>query len=121
MKRLLTLAACTLFTVPVSAQSTVNDCAQARDPVRCEARQAALIACADKHGAAKHACLDTNMPPVDCNKAQNPQHCETAERAKEICKGKEGRELKSCLKAEAPKKARKKTAKQHHAKASLQR
>jgi len=57
MKQLLMLAVAALPWLPAFAQSAADDCARARDPVRCEARQAALKICADKRGAEKSACL----------------------------------------------------------------
>ncbi|MDO8346677.1 MAG: hypothetical protein Q7S85_02150 [Rugosibacter sp.] len=133
MKQLFVLISGVLLALPALAQTSAPECAEARDPVRCEARQAALATCAEKHGADKRACLDARMPPLDCSKAADPQRCEAIERAKEICKGKNGKELKSCLKAENPKKSvkgkktrkgktavKKKKAVKHHAKASPQ-
>ena len=108
MKRLLTLAAGALLTLPAFAQSAIDYCAKARDPARCEARQAALKNCGEKRGAEKRACLEASIPPVDCNKAQNPQNCEAAQKAKEVCKGKTGKELKKCLRDEQPRKKKKK-------------
>jgi len=128
MKQLAVLISGVVLALPALAQTAAAECAQARDPVRCEARQAALAACAEKHGAAKHACLETSMPPLDCSKAVDPQHCAAIERAKEICKGKNGKELKACLKSGNPKKAvkakkgaKKKKVAKRHAKASRQR
>lgn len=90
------------------AQATTDgDCALARDPARCEARQLALKTCADKRGAAKQECLDANMPPMDCSKASDPARCEAIEKAKEICRDKVGKEQKACLKGQTPKKAKK--------------
>lgn len=100
MKRLLTLAAGALLWLPAGAQSAADDCARARDPVRCEARQAALKVCADKRRAEKEACLEASMPPVDCRQAQNPQKCAAAQKAREICKGKAGKQLKQCMRDE---------------------
>jgi hypothetical protein len=108
MKRLLTLAAGTLLALPALAQSAADYCARARDPVRCEARQAALKTCSEKRGAERRACLDASIPPVDCSKAQNPARCEAAQKAKEICKGKTGKELKKCLRDESPQKKKRK-------------
>lgn len=108
MKKLLTLAAGALLALPALAQSAADYCARARDPVRCEARQAALKTCAEKRGAERRACLDASMPPVDCSKAQNPSRCEAAQKAKEICKGKSGKELKKCLRDESPQKKKRK-------------
>jgi hypothetical protein len=103
-KRLLVVATSALFALPALAQSDIDYCAKARDPVRCEARQAALKNCAEKRGRERRACLDSSIPPVDCSKAQNPQHCEAAQKAKEICKGKSGKTLRKCLRDEQPKK-----------------
>lgn len=107
MKTLLTLATGALLALPAWAQSAADYCAKARDPARCEARQAALKNCAEKHGAERRACLDASIPPVDCSKAQNPQACAAAQKAKEVCQGKTGKALKQCLRDEQPKKKRK--------------
>jgi hypothetical protein len=104
MKKLVTLAAGILLSLPATAQSAIDYCAKARDPVRCEARQAALKNCGEKRGAEKRACLEASIPPVDCSKAQNPQRCETAQKAKEVCKEKTGKALKKCLRDEQPRK-----------------
>jgi hypothetical protein len=104
MKRLLILAAGALLGLPACAQSAVDDCARARDPIRCEARQDALKTCSEKRGAERRACLEANIPPPDCSKSKNPQDCEAAQKAKEICKGKTGKELKKCLRDEQPRK-----------------
>ncbi|MCK9388857.1 MAG: hypothetical protein M0Q22_10775 [Sulfuritalea sp.] len=103
-KMLLALAAGALLSFPALAQSAADYCARARDPVRCEARQAALKNCADMNRVKKQACLEASMPPVDCSKAQNPQACETAQKARQVCKGKTGKELKICLRDERPRK-----------------
>lgn len=108
MKILFALAAGALLALPALAETAADDCARARDPDRCVARQAALKACGEKRGIEKRACLDASMPPVDCSKAQNPQKCETAQKAKEICKGKTDKALKKCLREEQPKKKMKK-------------
>ena len=107
MKLMLILATGALLALPAMAQSAAEDCAHARDPVRCEARQAALKNCADKRGAEKRACLEAGIPPVDCGKTSNPQRCEAAEKAKQVCQGKTGKQLKTCLRDEQPKKPRK--------------
>lgn len=111
MKLMLILATGALFALPAIAQSAADECARARDPVRCEARQAALKNCADKRGAEKRACLEASIPPADCSKASNPQRCEAIEKAKEVCKGKAGKQLKKCLRDEQPKKPKKKKRK----------
>lgn len=104
VKQLLMLAAAAFPWLPAFAQSAADDCAQARDPVRCEARQAALKACSEKRRAEKEVCLEASMPPVDCSKTKNPQNCEAAQKAREVCKGKTGRELKICMRDEQPQK-----------------
>ena len=104
MKRLLTLMAGALLSHCAFAQSAADHCARARDPVRCEARQSALMTCSEKRGAEKRACLEAGIPPVDCSKAQNPQRCEAAQKAKEVCRGKAGKALKKCLREEQPRK-----------------
>lgn len=106
MKRLLILAAGALLSLPALAESAADDCARARDPGRCEARQAALKACSEKRGAEKRACLDAAMPPVDCGKSQDPARCEAAQKAKDFCKGKSGKALKKCMRDEQPRKKR---------------
>ena len=111
MKMLFVLAAGALFSLPARAETAAADCAMARDPERCVARQAALKACGEKRGAEKRACLDASMPPVDCSRAQNPQRCESAQKAKEVCKGKNGKDLNKCLRDEQPRKKKKKTRK----------
>jgi hypothetical protein len=85
MQRLLMLLTGALLALPVSSQPSVDTCAKARDPVRCEARQAALKNCADKRGKEKQVCLEASIPPVDCSRTQNPQSCEAAQKPG-ICK-----------------------------------
>lgn len=117
MNRLLALAAGALLSLPALAQSAADTCAKARDPVRCEARQAALRNCADKRGKEKQVCLEASIPPVDCSRTQNPQSCEAAQKAREICKGKTGKELKVCLRDEQPR-TKKKSSKHRTTQAS---
>ncbi len=104
MKRLLILAAGALLWQPACAESAADDCARARDPVRCEARQAMLKACSEKRGAERRVCLDASIPPPDCSKSKNPQDCAAAQKAREICKAKAGKELKKCMRDEQPRK-----------------
>ena len=106
MKPRLMLILAILLPWAATARSATENCANARDPGRCEAQRAALKACADKHGAEKRACLDASLPPVDCAKAANPQRCEATQKAREVCKGKSGKALKACLRGDAPKKPR---------------
>lgn len=109
--KLIALMAGALLSLPALGQSAADYCASARDPVRCEARQAALKTCGEKRGAEKRACLEASIPPVDCSKAQNPQRCEAAQKAKEVCKEKTGKDLKKCLRDEQPRKKKKKARK----------
>lgn len=97
-----------LLVVPsAGAQEAPDDCALARDPARCEARQAALATCADMHGSYKRACLEAALPVVDCSKSKNPGGCDRAQKAKSVaqdaCKGKIDQELGECLKGEKAK------------------
>ena len=104
MKILFALAAVALLALPAQAETAADDCARARDPDRCAARQAALKACGEKRGLERRACLEASMPPVDCSKSSTPQKCEAAQKAKEVCKGKTDKALKKCLRDEQPKK-----------------
>lgn len=83
--------------VQPATQSAPEECAQARDPVRCAARQAALITCAEKRGAEKQACLQESLPPVDCSQADNPEECAAIEQLKEKCADKKDTALTACL------------------------
>jgi hypothetical protein len=89
MRLRLMLIAAALLPWAASARTTDADCANARDPGRCEAQRAALKACADKRGAEKRACLDAALPPVDCTKAANPQRCEAAQKGARSVQGQE--------------------------------
>ena len=104
VKYLLMPAVAALPWLAAFAQPTADDCARARDPARCEARQAALKACSEKRGTEKSACLEAAMPPVDCSKSREPAKCEAAQKAKDLCKGKTGKQLKQCLREEQPRK-----------------
>ena len=103
-KQLSMLAAAALPWLPAFAQPVADDCARARDPERCEARQAALKVCSEKRRAEKEACLEAAMPPVDCRRSENPGKCEATQKAREACKGKTGKALKQCMRDEKPKK-----------------
>jgi hypothetical protein len=104
VKYLLMLTVAALPWLPAFAQPVADDCARARDPERCEARQAALKACGEKRGKEKTACLEAAMPPVDCSRSENPGKCEATQNAREACKGKTGKALKQCMRDEKPKK-----------------
>lgn len=104
----LILAAGALLALTAPAQSAADPCAAARDPVRCEARQAALKTCAAKRGAERQKCIEAGTPPPDCRRSQDPPRCEAEQRAREICREKAGKELRQCLRdALPPKPARK--------------
>ena len=107
----LLLAGALLAPAALAETTAADDCARARDPARCEARQAVLKACGEKHGLERRACLEAGMPPPDCGKSANPQACEAAQKARDLCKGKTGKALKACLREESPKgKKRRKAA-----------
>lgn len=97
---LILLLASELAAAQALPAATPADCSRARDPVRCEAHQAALAACAHERGKRKTACLSDRMPPIDCSKAANPSRCENIERAKQTCADKRGKAQQACLKGE---------------------
>jgi hypothetical protein len=89
-----------LLALPAQAQpgaQAATDCAKARAPQRCGARQAAAAACQDKRGPERRQCIDDRMPPPDCAKARNPTRCEAMNQAKAACQGKAGKEHRLCL------------------------
>ena len=106
VKQLLILAT-VIHWLPALAQSTADDCARARDPARCEARQAALKTCSELRRAEKEACFEANMPPVDCSQSENPAKCEATQKARDACKGKSGNALKKCMRDEQAQKKKK--------------
>lgn len=112
MKTVAALCFGALLAAPALAETAAaDDCARARDPARCEARQAVLKACGEMRGLERRACLEAGMPPPDCGKSANPQACEAAQKARDLCKGKTGKALKACLREESPKgKKRRKAA-----------
>jgi hypothetical protein len=79
----------------------IVDCDKARNPERCQARQAARAACQGKQGAARRQCLEDNMPPPDCSKAPDPGQCATMIAARAACKDKSGPERRQCLREQA--------------------
>lgn len=99
--RALLAGAALLLSAGAYAQSQQNtadaDCSKARDPARCDARQAAIAACAETRGAKKRQCIESKMPPVDCGKAQNPARCDARQKAREACKDQVGKAHKQCL------------------------
>lgn len=82
-----------------------GDCAQSRDPQRCEARHKAIETCAGKSGGERQKCREDNMPPPDCSKAANPARCEERQKVRDACKGKQGPERRQCMKEQMPRKA----------------
>jgi hypothetical protein len=78
------------------------DCAKARNPERCEARQKAREACQDKRGADRRQCVKEHMPPPDCSKAANPARCAALLAAQDACKGKVGPAHRQCLRDAVP-------------------
>jgi len=89
------LFASTALAQPAMPQPT--DCAKARNPERCEARQKARAACPDKRGADRRQCVKEHMPPPDCSKAPNPARCAAMQAAQEACRGKSGADYRQCV------------------------
>jgi hypothetical protein len=84
-----------------SGGTKVVDCNKARDPQRCQAREAARAACQDKRGAARRQCMEDSMPPTDCSKAPNPARCSAMLAAREACKDKVGPAHRQCMREQA--------------------
>ncbi len=82
--------------LPAIAQ-TASDCAKARDPARCEARQGALEICKEKRRAERRRCLEEQLPPPDCRKATFPERCLAAVAANVACRAKPVAEQRQCL------------------------
>jgi len=88
------------------------DCSKAKDPKRCEERQAnakaARKACESKKGAAHEACMRTEF----CAKSPDPKQCEArakekqarADKIREACKDKKGDEFRACAREQHGKK-----------------
>lgn len=79
------------------------DCAKARDPEGCVARQQARAACGDKRGPERRECVRAHLPPPDCAKAAKPARCLAEQAAQEACKGKVGAAHRQCLRDTAAK------------------
>ncbi len=88
-----------LFTLPAAtyAQSAPVDCSQARDPVRCMARQQAKVDCKDQQGRARQQCQRKRLPAPDCSRAEDQERCEMRQQARVVCQDKTGKELRACL------------------------
>ena len=102
MKRFAFLLITAMLAVPAAAQNNppAVDCAKARDPARCEARQQAQVACKEKRAAEKPQCIHDKLPPPDCSKAEDRQRCEARQQARTECQGKSGKDLRACLHAQ---------------------
>jgi hypothetical protein len=93
-----------LLSIPFQAQATEKtaiDCGKAKDPQRCQAREAAQAACQGKRGAARRQCVEDNMPPPDCSKAPSPARCSAMLAAREACKDKVGPAHRQCMREQA--------------------
>lgn len=88
-----------LAAAPACAQSNPENgaCAKARDPIRCETREAALKTCADLRGVDKRLCFEEQMLPVECATAQDPARCERVRLAKATCGDQAGEDHRRCL------------------------
>lgn len=73
------------------------NCAKARNPERCEARQKARALCGDKRGAERRQCVKQQTPPPDCGKAPDPARCVATQAAQEACMAKVGPAHRQCL------------------------
>ena len=124
MKLQVIIAACLLAASTVTfAQSTPPaagkghqkmqvDCSKAKDPKRCEERQAnakaARKACESKKGAQHEACMRTEF----CAKSPDPKQCEArakekqarGDKIREACKDKKGDEYRACAREQHGKK-----------------
>ncbi|WP_170228106.1 hypothetical protein [Denitratisoma oestradiolicum] len=73
------------------------DCAQARDPARCEARQKARAACIQHLGENLRQCIQDHMPPPDCAKSRRRERCEALVKAQAACRDAAYTERPRCL------------------------
>ena len=86
----------TLVSPWATAKNT--DCSIARDPRRCEAKQAAQEACKELQGQARSACVSAALPPPDCRRAPNTVECQARQSTAAACKDKHGKAHRKCLK-----------------------
>jgi len=77
------------------------DCSKARDPQRCQAREAARAACQGKRGAAHRQCMEDGMPPPDCGRSADPTRCAAKQAAREACRDKTGPAHRQCMREQA--------------------
>jgi len=94
-----------LMGAPAVAQSAAPqavDCAKARQPERCLARQKARESCGDKRGPERRQCIRDHLPPTDCAKATVPERCKATQAAHDACKTKAGAERRQCLHEHMP-------------------
>ena len=94
------LVAPAAFAQPATPQAV--DCAKARNPERCEARQKARGACGDLRGPERRQSGREHLPPTDCSKAANPTRCTAMQAAHEACKAQVGAARRQCLHEHAP-------------------
>jgi hypothetical protein len=104
VKILFALAAGPCWHCPRTAESAIDDCARARDPERCAARQARAQGLREKRGLERRACLDASMPPVDCSKASTRRNAKPRRRPRKSARARPTRHSKKCLRDEKPKK-----------------
>ena len=91
------LAGVATVIVTITADGKNADCSVARDPRRCEAKQAVSEACHDLQGQARSACMREALPPPDCSRLPNTAECQSGLAAAEACKDKRGRVNRRCL------------------------
>ena len=84
--------------LPVMAFAKAPDCSVARDPRRCEAMQAAHVACAGLPADAHAACVRDALPPPDCTHAPNTSQCEQRQAAEATCRDERGKARTRCIK-----------------------
>lgn len=84
-------------TLPGMASSTSADCALAKDPQRCAARNKARDDCKGLRGGKRRQCLAEHPSPIDCSKSDKPRHCQAQQAAIEACRNKAGAQHRECL------------------------
>lgn len=107
------LGALLLCSVVAQAQSPgktpTPDCAQSRDPARCEARQKARAACIQHQGEKLRQCIQDHMPPPDCTKSRHRERCEALVKAQAACRDSAYTERPKCLRQQLSGKRKKST------------
>jgi hypothetical protein len=74
-----------------------DDCALAKDPLRCEARRKAHDDCKGLRSGKRRQCLTEHQSPIDCSRADNPRRCEAQQAAIEACRNTSGTRYRQCL------------------------